>query len=313
MAEKHKKNKLYFREVNLIIHFIVRVIKFLAFQSIFRIRNIKFLLLKIKTKEGILIKKVQGSKMRLDLKDEGISKDLVLDGIREPESTKEIKKIVKPGDVVVEAGANIGYYALMESQLVGKKGKVYAIEPIAENVKCLKNNIKLNNYPNIEVFQIAIGEKEKMAKMHIASHSNWNSFINHRRGIIGTKDIKVTSLDNFLKNKRHPNLIRMDVEGYEYNIIKGMKNTLKSKRPLKLFIELHPHIMKRKQTEYLLRTLAKHGFETKKVIRSVTVPEMKVMSRKEFDFSSKTINDLLKDDLIISGKKGAFEIFFERK
>jgi hypothetical protein len=105
----------------------------------------------------------------------------------------------------------------------------------------------------------------------------------------------------------------MDVEGYEYNVIKGMKNILKSKKPLKLFIELHPHIIKKEQTQYVLKTLRRYGFETRKVIRSLTVPEVKVMSREEFDFSSKTINDLLKDDSIISGKKGAFEIFFERK
>ena len=78
----------------------------------------------------------------------------------------------------------------------------------------------------------------------------------------------------------------MDVEGYEYNIIKGMKNILKAKMPLKLFIELHPHIMKKEQTIYVLKTLMNYGFKTMKVIRSVTTPEMKVISRKEFDYSS---------------------------
>jgi len=249
--------------------------------------------------------------MYLNLKDKGISKDLALDGVREPESTKEIKKLVKSGDVVVEAGANIGYYALMESQLVGKKGKVYAIEPSPDNVVCLKNNIRLNNNSNIEIYPLAVGDKKGNVKMNISSHSNLNSLIAQKnKKIIKTIDVNVTTLDVFLKNKKYPNFIRMDVEGYEYNIIKGMGKILKAKKPLKLFIELHPHIMKPEQTKYILKTLMKYGFEARKVIRSVTVSEIKVMSKKQYDYSSQTINDLLSNNDIINGKLGAFEIFF---
>src|SRR3989338_3697422 len=104
--------------VNHLTKFVMRIARFLAFQSIYRERQIKFFLIKLKSKD-IIVKNVQGNGMYLDLKDEGISKDLILDGIREPESTREIAKILKTGNVVVEAGANIGYYALMESRLIG--------------------------------------------------------------------------------------------------------------------------------------------------------------------------------------------------
>ena len=294
------------------LKFIVRLARFLVFQYFFQKRNLKYIILRLKAKNAIITRRIQGSKMSLNLKDKGISKDLALDSIREPESTNMIKKELKKGDVVIDIGANIGYYALMESRLVGNKGKVYAIEPVDENVKSLKKNIKLNNCSNIEVYKTAIGEKGKTDKMYIAEYSNWNSFIDHKRHIIGTRDIKVISLDNFLKNKKYPNFIRMDVEGYEYSIIKGMKKVLKSKRPLKLFIELHPHIMKEKQTIFVLKTILRHRFETKKVIRSVTATEMKVMPRNQYDYSSKGILDILKDNLVISGKLGAFQMFFER-
>ena len=294
--------------------FIKRLINFLQFQYIIGKRNIKYLILKLKVKSDILVKEVQGSKMCLDLKDKGIATDLALDGIREPKSTKMVQRILRKGNVVVDIGANIGYYALMEARLVGKRGKVYAIEPSPSNLDSLKNNIKLNNYENIETYQIGIGDKEGIIKMYLSPYSNLNSLILLKnRKIIDIINIRVTTLDNFLKNKKYPDLIRMDVEGYEYRIIKGMRNTLQAKKPLKLFIELHPHIMKKKQTIYVLKTLMTHSFEVKKVTRSFTMPEMKVKSRNEFDFSSNTIRDLLKDEAIISGKKGAFEIFFERK
>ncbi|MBI2135145.1 FkbM family methyltransferase [Candidatus Woesearchaeota archaeon] len=310
MAEEHKKNQMQGSGKSA-FYFIVRVIKFLAFRLILGIRHIKFLLLKIKAKNSIIIRNVQGSKMYLNLKDRGISKDLALDGIREPESTKIIKKIIKERGTVVDIGANIGYYALMESQLVGKKGRVYAIEPVPDNIASLKKNIGLNDYSNIEVFQMGIGEKNKTAKMNITSYSNWHSFL-HQRNVIGKLDVKVVTLDNFLKNRKYPDFIRMDVEGYEFQILKGMKNTLKKKKPLKLFIELHPHIMNKSQTKFLLKTLKDNGFETSLVIKCLTVTEMKVKKRSEYDLSFMKINDMLEDAHFLTGKKGAFEIFFER-
>ncbi len=292
----------------------LKIGRFLAFQFLLQIRNLRFLIARIEARDDndIVTREIHESEMILDLKDQGISKDLALDGTREPESTALVKKEIKKGDTVVDIGANIGYYTLLESRLVGNKGKVYAIEPIDKNTNSLTSNIELNKYTNIDVFRIAIGEKHKIEKMYIAEHSNWNSFVNHKQGIIGTKYVQVTSLDAFVKNRRCPDFVRMDVEGYEYTIIKGMKNILKSKEPLKLFIELHPHLMKKEHTIYLLETLKKYGFETKAVIRSVTVLEMKVMDRSQYDYSYMSINDLINNDDIVNGKLGAFEIFFER-
>lgn len=306
------KNKTSIKE-NLIIKLFIRIAKFLLFRFLLMKNYSKYFILKLKTKNGIIIRDVQGSKMFLNLNDRGISRDLALDRIREPESTKIIHDEIKEGSIVVDIGANIGYYALMESRLVSKKGKVYAIEPSPNNFYFLKRNISLNNYNNIETFQIGIGDKKGTAKMYISAHSNLNSLVSQRnREIIKTININLTTLDDFFKNKKYPDFIRMDVEGYEYNIIKGMKNTLEAKKPLELFIELHPHIMKKYQTIFVLETLKKNSFEIKKAIRSFTVPEMKVKGREEFDYSYKKINDILRDESIISGKKGAFEIFFER-
>ncbi len=292
----------------------INIYRFLVFRCIIFWRVLRYLLINLGNKNKFIIKSIQKSRMLLDIKDEGISKDLILDGIREPESTREIANILKPGNVVVEAGANIGYYALMESRLIGKKGIVYAVEPSPKNFENLNRNIKLNKITNMKTYQLAIGDKIGKAKMNISPYSNLSSLVKQKnRRITKTIEVKVTTMDNFLKGKRHPNFIRMDVEGYEYNILKGMKGILKSKKPMKIFIELHPHIMKKKQTIYVLEILKKHGFETRKVIRSVTVAEMKVMAREQYDYSYMSINDLLKNEDILSGKKGAFEIFFERK
>ena len=93
-----------------------------------------------------VIKKIQGSKMLLDLRDKGIHKDLFLYGCREPECTKIVQKELCEGMKVVDIGANIGYYALMEAQIVGDSGKIYAIEPEPRNFRMLERNIEMNSY-----------------------------------------------------------------------------------------------------------------------------------------------------------------------
>ena len=121
----------------------VRISKFLLFQYFYRLRQLRYFILRFKTKSGTVTRYVQGSKMQLHLDDGGISADLALDGIREPLSTKTVHEEVREGYTVVDIGANIGYYALMESGLAGKKGKVYAIEPSQNNFSNLVKNIKL--------------------------------------------------------------------------------------------------------------------------------------------------------------------------
>lgn len=290
-----------------------RIIKFLRFRKILFESQLKYRIRKFQAKNGILKKEIQGSTMLLDLKDKGLSRDLIVDGVREPLSTKEISKVVKKGDIVVDIGANIGYYVLMESKIVGNTGKIYAIEPSPQNIKCLKKNVAVNNYSNIEVYDFAIGDVIGVKKMNISSHYNLNTLVSKKDNrITGTVDVNTSTLDKFLTGKKFPSFVRMDVEGYEYNIIKGMKNILSSKKPINIFIELHPHIMKKEQTEYILKKLADSGFKAKKIIRSITVPEMKVMDKEDYDYSHKNIGDLLKDRLFLEGKLGAFEIFFVR-
>ena len=310
-----KKNKgTSHKNRNLIVAAFERAAKFLIFRLLLFFRYIRFAIMRLKAKDNLLLVNVQGSKMRLDLSDIGISIDLAVDKIREPQSTETIKKIIKKGDVIVDIGANIGYYALMESRLTGSRGFVYAIEPVPENFKNLEYNIRLNHFKNIECHMIGIGDKNGTAKIYLSPNSNLNSLVMQKGKLTtGSIKIKLKTLGRFIRGKKFPNFIRMDVEGYEYEIINGMKNMLNDKKPLTIFIEIHPHIMKREQTIFVLKTLKRCGFEATRISRSFTTTEMAVKSKNEIDYSGRSISSLINDELIISGGKGAFEIFFEKK
>lgn len=104
-----------------------------------------------KPKNRFLLIDVQGSKMWVDAEDYAISYYLITRGIYEPRETNLFKKIVRHGMTVIDLGANIGYYTLIASKLVGESGKVYAFEPEPDNFNILVKNININNLKNVVV------------------------------------------------------------------------------------------------------------------------------------------------------------------
>jgi len=282
---------------------------------------------------GKVIREINGSKMYLDVADEGLSRDLIIDSVREAYILETIKRELNEGDVVVDIGANIGYYALLEAKIVGEKGKVYAIEPVPENMELLQKNIQLNRYSNIEVFQLAIGNKKGFAPTYVAKRRNISSLkkiMSHiESGMISHEiTVEVTKLDDFLQGKVEPDIIRMDVEGYEYQIVKGMERTLEKGLPLTLFIELHFNILEKEESIELLQTLREAGFEIADItseikIRGYTRHKLlgnitSYLERKEGEkaplgHTKLSIDDILAKTAILDGEWGALEICFKKK
>lgn len=255
---------------------------------------------------GEIIKDIQGNKMILDLKDRGISRELALYGVHEKASTEQIKKLLTPGMKIVEIGANIGYYVLIEAKLVGKKGYIYAFEPSPYNFNLLKRNINLNNYRNIEIHQKAIGSQNEKAKFYIANRSNLSGFIKRENMKYMYKndgsdiiEVDVVKLDDFLKEKKI-DLIRMDIEGFEKEALNGMKVVLNSKNsPKYLFIEIHSKLLHKKNSsgKEIIRYLERFGYS---VIKSF------YGGRK--DISSTSTSELIRHPRL---EKGYWETFFQ--
>ncbi|MDO8751922.1 MAG: FkbM family methyltransferase [Dehalococcoidia bacterium] len=198
--------------------------------------------------------RVQGSVMRLDLRDRGIHADLFINGIREPQATKHLQSIIKPDWTMVDIGANIGYYVLMEAR---RAKMVYAIEPGPENFKNLTHNVGVNGNLNVRSFQLAVGDHEGVVGFTLAKASNWNKVAADGKGDI---EVQMTTLDKFLGGKK-VDFVRMDVEGYEMAILRGMDRTLRESRP-DMFIEVHRDMLREfgsSQLEFM-ELLARHGY-----------------------------------------------------
>lgn len=212
---------------------------------------------------------VNGYKMNLYLKDKGIARELYVHHKREYVATDLMLSgaVVKEGDVVLDLGANIGYYALMESELVGQTGSVYAVEPSPVNYKVLQENIELNGFENIQTFNLAMGETNGKAEMFISDRSNWSRLVDKdlNDNINETVTVNISTVDEFIKDRPLPTMIRMDVEGYEIKILRGMKQWLKNDN-LSLFVEFHPYFMTPEENMEFFDILEENGFQLSKCL-----------------------------------------------
>jgi FkbM family methyltransferase len=190
-----------------------------------------------------IVRQVQGHKMLLNIQRPGISHELAIWGEREILETKIFKSVVKSGMVVVDLGANIGYYTLMASSLVKDHGKVYAIEPVPVNYSVLAKNVSLNRLENIvELHHIAISSRQGKSRFFLGEADNLGTlmdYIEHGK-ISEFIDVQTTTLDQFMESRGAVDLIRMDLEGSELDVFEGMQRTFKQKIPPRLFFEVHP-------------------------------------------------------------------------
>jgi FkbM family methyltransferase len=147
---------------------------------------------------------------------------------------KEIfKTLIKPGDVVVDIGANIGFHSLYFAELVGEKGKVISFEPVAYNFASLSENIQLNAFKQIKAYNIALSDKEEEFTIEIDEKSNNpGSFNLFAKG--GHTVIKCAIGDEILKDEKI-NFFKIDVEGYESYVIAGLLKTIEKNRPFLVF------------------------------------------------------------------------------
>jgi len=215
-----------------------------------------------------------GRKMLVLEDDEGISLELQTNGGHEEACSDFLKELLCVDDIVFDIGANIGYFVFLEADIVEH---VYAFEPVPRNIECLIANINEYKYENVTPFEVALGNENKIMPMRLAVFSNSGTLIDdkitsnwYKSWFSGwqTKTIKVeqVTLDFFvdLNELPTPDIIRMDVEGYEVEVIAGAQRTLSEMRKGgSLFIELHPPVFAKKLEVMngLIDNLLSYGFK----------------------------------------------------
>lgn len=205
--------------------------------------------------------KILGHDMFLDEKD---SLQLSVHGVYEPFQTELAVGLIKKGDVVLDIGANIGYYTLIFAREVGPQGRVYAFEPEPTNFAILKRNVEINGYENVIMVPKAVSNETGRIRLYLCEE-NWGD---HRIYDSGDGrewiEVEAVRLDDYFDGYRGPvNFIKMDIQGAEAKALQGMAGLLERNRHLTMMTEFWPAGLKKCGTdpqEYL-KSLVDHGFK----------------------------------------------------
>ena len=183
---------------------------------------------------------VFGNKLFLNKK--GLALSISHYGTYEELESKIMEEKIEMGNIVVDVGANIGLHTLNMARIVGNTGQVFAFEPDPSNFEILKKNVKINNYKNIILEQKAVGDKHGRITLYQSDHPGKHRIFPQTEQAKGQVQVELTNLDNYFDFDMIDkiNFIKIDVEGLEFSVLKGMKNILKNSKKIKILFEFMP-------------------------------------------------------------------------
>jgi len=158
---------------------------------------------------------------------------------------------------VLDIGANIGYYVLIESGLIGN-GKIIAMEPVPSNIELLRKNLKLNGLENVVVVPGAASDRHGIQDFHLSDMSNLGTFhatgsqANHLSGKV--IPVETWTVSEIAAEYGIPDLIRMDVEGHEVAILNGMLGDIRAGKTAPLVL-LETHLSRYSEENDMASTL----------------------------------------------------------
>lgn len=164
-------------------------------------------------------------------------------GSYERAKQKPIQQYLKAGMTAYDLGANVGYYSLFFSRLVGEQGKVYAFEPFFGNCRVLQQHLKLNRLKNVVLSECAVSDVQGEVLFYQSQISNQagtiiSSSVTEKKE--SSYKIPTISLDYYVytQGNNAPDLIKMDIEGAEYFACLGMEKILLKQKPV-IFMAFH--------------------------------------------------------------------------
>ena len=232
----------------------------------------------------VLCKVLSKYKMYVNSQDCGIAPHLIMDGYWESWLTQCLARIIHPGSVCIDVGANFGYYTLMMSELCGIEGRTISVEPNPELCNCLKLSQCIHGWP-FEIIEAALSNKKGSTALIVPAAYPGNASITsaHTPENGKTSKIRVRTLtvDDLVQelNLNKVDVIKIDVEGVEPLVIEGMQHTIASNPGLQIVMEYSPFIYQdvKKFTDYLFSEFIVHRIkdvDEMTILNESSIPEL---------------------------------------
>jgi FkbM family methyltransferase len=184
-------------------------------------------------------------------------------GVWEPLLTQWIRQRLRPGDVFVDVGANMGYFTVLAAQAVQPDGGVVALEPEPTTFEKLSTNVALNGGGNVRAVQGAAGAREERVPFYRAPWNDAENSTVRKPGVQPAGEIAVSPLGRLLSDAEiaRTRLIKVDVEGGEWEVVAGLVPDIAGfPADMELVIEVHPQSDPGRTAATLADTLAPYGF-----------------------------------------------------
>lgn len=174
--------------------------------------------------------------------DKGLERSIYRFGEYEAGTLSVLKKFLREGDVFLDVGANIGFLSLVAARFVGESGMVYAVEPHPETYQILKENIHLNRIKNACPLNIALGAEVSEARIYDnldISRGSASLIPPPNTSEKSGRPVWMTTISMLIEEGQIqlPNLIKIDVEGFELEVLKGARTLLSSSQAPALCVE----------------------------------------------------------------------------
>lgn len=174
----------------------------------------------------------------------GVDETIAETGIWEQKIAKQIKNILPKDGVFIDIGANIGYHSLLASKILSGGGHIYSFEPQHSIYLQLLKSVEKNNLKNITVYNTALSDRVGSETLYIREENSGGSTLLSLPVMesfqVGSRvSVELATLDSFLENFPSVDLIKIDVEGYEYEVFRGAQKLLEKYHPT-IIMEFSP-------------------------------------------------------------------------
>lgn len=199
-----------------------------------------------------------------------------------------LKKIIKPGFVCIDIGANVGYYSYFLAKYVKKEGQLYAVEPVPLFAQIWEKNVPTRFCNHVNLYQFALGGENKSVNMgvpvvHGVVHHGMTHVVNSEEtNIAETFTVPMRIPDELFANLNRLDFIKCDVEGYEQYVFENMKDTIMKHRPL-VQTELGGELNRKT----VINFFENHGYNTCLLSNNELIPATpneKIKSKNDFYF-----------------------------
>lgn len=167
---------------------------------------------------------------------------LIVRGTLEPPVQEALRRLLAPGAVFYDVGANVGFFTILGARLVGAGGRVVAFEPVPACARAVASNIALNDFAHAQIREAAVGAASGRDRLLVVGEASWSHLASTGRhaDVRDEIDVAVVAIDELVDagDIPPPDVVKIDTEGAELQALEGMRATITSHRPA-IVCELH--------------------------------------------------------------------------